>query len=167
MKELYRKYQALIEQAETENNRTYELISKKKASVTRLRNQIEKLENKVYNYPSWYEVILNPLAFRLSQDLHLPYEIYGPFGLSCETSIYFRADMQKSICDQPVFHLTVYPNFGREIFCLEYDTGERTHEYEDGSIGELNGWNKRRAPLPETYAEVLELVKKNYMEQAV
>jgi len=167
MKELYKKYQELIEQAETENNRTYELISKKKASVTRLRNQIEKLENKVYNYPSWYEIILKPLAFRLSQDLHLPYEIYGPFGLSCETSIYFRADMQKSICDQPFLHLTVYPNFGTDSFCLEYDTGERTHEYEDGSIGELNGWNKRRAPLPETYAEVLELVKNNYVEKAV
>lgn len=167
MKELYRKYQELIEQAETENNRTYELISKKKASVTRLRNQIDKLENKVYNYPSWYEVILKPLAFHLSQDLHLPYEIYGPFGLSCETTIYFRADMQKSICDQPVFSLTVYPNFGKTEFCLEYDTGERTNQYAEGSIGALNGGNKRCAPLPETYPEVLELVMKSYMEKPI
>lgn len=167
MKELYRKYQELIEQAETENNRTYELISKKKASVTRLRNQIDKLENKVYNYPSWYEVILKPLAFHLSQDLHLPYEIYGPFGLSCETTIYFRADMQKSICDQPVFSLTVYPNFGKTEFCLEYDTGERTNQYAEGSIGALNGGNKRCAPLPETYSEVLELVRNSYVEKPV
>lgn len=62
MKELYKKYQELVEKAETENNRTYELISKKKSMVVRLRDQIEKLENRVYNYPSWVEVVLKPLA---------------------------------------------------------------------------------------------------------
>ena len=166
MKELYQKYQDLVIKAETENNRTFEMISRKKATVTRLRNQIEKLENHVYNYPSWVEIVLKPLAWRLSQDLHLPYEIYGPFGLSCETSIYFRADMKKSICDQPVFHLTVYPNFGKDVFFLEYDTGVRTGSCQEGSIGALNGFNYVLAPLPDTYEEVLAMTKRNYTEVA-
>lgn len=167
MKELYKKYQELVEKAETENNRTYELISKKKSMVVRLRDQIEKLENRVYNYPSWVEVVLKPLAWKLSKDLHLPYEIYGPFGLSCETSIYLRADMEKSICDQPVYCLTVFPDFGKTEFCLEYDTGERTNRYAENTIGALNGGNKRCVPLPETYPEVLELVMKSYMEKPI
>ena len=42
---------------------------------------------------------------------------------------------------------------------LRYDTYERDNSYERGSIGELNGFNKIEAPLPESIDEIVELIK--------
>ena len=42
---------------------------------------------------------------------------------------------------------------------LRYDTYERDNSYAHGSIGELNGFNKIEAPLPESIDEIIELIK--------
>ena len=42
---------------------------------------------------------------------------------------------------------------------LRYDTYQRDNSYAHGSIGELNGFNKIEAPLPESIDEIIELIK--------
>ena len=42
---------------------------------------------------------------------------------------------------------------------LRYDTCERNNKYQHGSIGELNGFNKIEAPLPESVEEIVKLIK--------
>jgi hypothetical protein len=42
---------------------------------------------------------------------------------------------------------------------LRYDTYERDNSYQRGSIGELNGFNKIEAPLPESIDEIVKIIK--------
>ena len=48
----------------------------------------------------------------------------------------------------------------RTVF-LQYDTYKRNTNYQRGSIGELNGFNKIEAPLPETIDELVKIIKEN------
>jgi len=165
MQALYNHFRDLMIEAQAKTDKSYELIAKKRATIKRLEKQIEKLEKNIYYYPSWVKEVLIPLGQRITERIGLPFEIYGPFGLACETSLYFRADMSKSICDQPTKHITVLPEFGdNRTFYLLYYTGERDNTYEDGSIGALNGFNNRRAPLPDDFEAILEIVNKNSVD---
>ena len=42
---------------------------------------------------------------------------------------------------------------------LRYDTYQRENSYQHGSIGELNGFNKIEAPLPESIDEIVKIIK--------
>ena len=104
---------------------------------------------------------MKPLSDRLSEKLGLPYEIYGPFGLSCETSVYFVKDTKKRVSEQKAKGITVYPECTEDgSIRLKYYTGEKTNDYEPWSIGDLNGFNKVKAPLPESIEEILSLIEK-------
>ncbi len=164
MKELYERYQTLLKEEQARTDEINATIAKKKKSIKLLEKQIEKLESRTYHYPSWVQTVLIPLANKITERIRLSYEIYGPFGLSCETSVYFREDMSKSICDQPTKHITVIPKFSEDNFYLEYYTGEMINEYEQGSIGELNGWNNCRATLPDDFEKIVAIVNKNSKE---
>ncbi len=162
MQELYNHFRDLLIEAQAKTDSAHELVVKKNKTIERLEAQIEKLENNSYYYPSWVKEVLIPLAEKITEQIGLPYEVYGPFGLACETSLYFRADMSKSICEQPTKHITVLPEFGdNRTFYLLYYTGERVNEYAEGSIGDLNGFNYRRAPLPDDFETILAIVNKN------
>ena len=161
MKELYQQFDKLSLQAKANREAAYQLIVQKKEKIKRLEKQIEKLDERTYNYPSWIEVILKPLSDRLSEKLGLPYEIYGPFGLSCETSVYFVKDTKKRVSEQEAKGITVYPEFAEDgSLYLKYYTGKKTDDYEPWSIGDLNGFNKVKAPLPESIEEILAIIEK-------
>lgn len=119
--------------------------------------KLDKLERDLYK-PSRYDIV-SALAKKLSVHYGLPYEIYGPFGLECETSIYLREDMSKSICDQKTISIRLRLFGDYENDWLTYDTGERTNRYAKGSIGELNGYNSVYAPLPKDFNEILKLMR--------
>lgn len=129
------------------------------ARIERANKQLVRLEEKEckLHRPSRYDVI-EALAKKLSEHYGLPYEIYGPFGLECETSIYLRKDMSKSICDQKTISIRLRPFGDRENDWITYDTGERTNRYAKGSMGELNGYNSVYAPLPTDFNEILKLM---------
>ena len=161
MKALYEHYDKLMREAKESTEKGYETIAKKKQSIRRLEKQIEKIEQSIYRYPSWVKEVLTPLADRISERLGLPYEIYGPFGLSCETSVYFQADKETAITDQPIKHLTVLPEYADDhSFYLLYYTGESTNEYMEGSIGYLNGFNNVRATLPDDFEAIMKIISK-------
>lgn len=139
-----------------------------------LENQIAKCQQKLKKLksPSWINNIIVPLAKEIKNRLgKKAYEIYGPFGCECETSIYF-ADKGKDgdieITKVPTLSLTVRPHwihdetYSRTIgFELTYWTGNETNEYAKGTIGELNGLNYVFAPLPNSIEEIIKLLRTN------
>ena len=124
---------------------------------------LERLEHKA---PGWYKNVIEPMAEAISKATGLPYKVYGPFGLSSHTSIYFFTDGKiGDICESPTMGITLYPNFwhtedGTMEFGLQYDTGERRPRYPDGTIGELNDGNVVTAPLPDSLEEILTIMRR-------
>lgn len=135
--------------------------------------QIKRLEKKKSNLGGWISNVLIPLA-----DVLLPlldcetYEILGPFGLRGETSVWFKkANSTEKYCDYSL-NVTVHNEFEEytpykgqycssvmKSVCLYYDTYERDNSYQRGSIGELNGFNKIEAPLPDSIDEIVKIIK--------
>lgn len=139
-----------------------EKIISKKAKAERLKKQIEKLEKQkddIFFGRNWVKGIVEPLAEVLAERSGLKYEIYGPFGIRCSTSIYLRADMSRSITEQETRSITLTPATSEDgtEYC-NYDTGEKIDSYEAGSIGWLNGFNNKSAPLPDTLEEIEKLL---------
>ena len=135
--------------------------------------QIARLEKKKSKLGGWHANLVIPLAEILTPLLDCErYEILGPFGLRGETSIWFKKkDSTAKYCDYSLT-LTIHnewdkDNYYKGQYCmstmksvhLRYDTYERDNSYAHGSIGELNGFNKIEAPLPESIDEIIELIK--------
>ena len=135
--------------------------------------QIARLEKKKSKLGGWHANLVIPLAEILTPLLECEsYEILGPFGLRAETSIWFKKkDSTAKYCDYSLT-LTVHnewdkDNYYKGQYCmsttksvhLRYDTYERDNSYAHGSIGELNGFNKIEAPLPESFDEIVKIIK--------
>jgi len=136
-------------------------IEKRQERIARATKQIEKLNKKMYGkgmWASWIDDILQPLMRDLEKFAGDGWqgEIYGPFGIEAQTSIYLRTDMAMSICDQPTYGLTVYPPDNNGI--MMYQTGEVTNKYPKGSIADMNGMNYVKAVLPDTAEEIWKLM---------
>lgn len=157
MQELYQGYAEAQHEYEREHKRRVKLIQ-------RHQKALDKLERKPLG---WIENVLTPMAEAISKAIEMPYEVYGPFGLSSETSIYFFVNGKKgSITKEPTLSLTLYPEWQYEgtkleTFTLWYDTGERDEKYPPHSLGELNAGNKRKAPLPDGLDSVVELLRRS------
>lgn len=129
--------------------------------IIQKQGQLERLEKRRQKAPwtNWVSGTVAPLAKRLEELTGLTHEIYGPFGLTCSTSIYLRKDMTKSICDQETRSITLRPGWDRQHeFCITYETGEMESNYPSGSLGDLNGMGKATKPLPDTIEEILALL---------
>ena len=135
--------------------------------------QIERLEKKKSRLGGWIANLVTPLAQTLTPLLECDtFEILGPFGLRGETSIWFKKKGSTAkYCDYSL-SLTVHNEWEKDCqykgkYCmgvmknvhLRYDTYKRNDSYERGSIGELNGFNKIEAPLPESIDEILKIIK--------
>ena len=145
------------------------LMAKKKESLA-----IEKLEKKIEWHKKRYEkinvssvdTILIPLANEICKRKGFKhFDIYGPFGLSCETSVYFANKAHEKteevytdidICDIDTWSLTLTPSDSPSGY--SYWTGKETNTYPKGSIGELNGMNQIYAPLPADIDQIIELL---------
>lgn len=135
--------------------------------------QIKRLENKRRKLSGWIDNLVIPLAKILTPLLECEkYEILGPFGLSGETSIWFKKpNSTAQYCDYRLC-LTIETSYDKnytykgeycspvmsEVF-LRYDTGKRVNEYQEGSIGYLNGYNNVEAPLPTSIDEIVKIIK--------
>ena len=160
MSEIYRDYQHADQEFRTKRERLEKLIQSHRRSLAKLER----------NSPGWYKDVVVPLADTISRAIEMPYEIYGPLGLSCHTSIYFFVNGSVgSITENPTLGLTVYPDFrytnestSFKEFVLLYDTGERTRNYADYTIGELNDGNVVKAPLPDDLEEIVALLRRSH-----
>lgn len=133
--------------------------------ILRHKRALEKLQKK----GGWFNCCLISLADEISKRLNMPYEIYGPFGLGAETSIYFFADGEKGdIVHKETYRITLHPSCKdgtgsyAERFYFTYNTGEKRNSYAPGTIGELNGFNNVEAPLPDDMDSIVEIIMKNH-----
>lgn len=141
-------------------------IEKRYERIQRAERQIEKLKNKKENeYAYWFDDVVTPLMNDLAKFAGDGWygEIYGPFGVQCETSIYLRKDMSKSICEQPTYRLCIYPPDDNGV--MKYQTDECINKYPKGSLGELNGMNYVKALLPDTVEEIWKLMRYDGKEE--
>lgn len=140
------------------------------ALIAKHQKRLKKLQEK----GGWYQQVLVPLAEALSKELNMPYDIYGPFGLGSETSIYFFPSGEiGSIVKEDTYSITLHPSSRphddwqtpfEDCFYLTYNTGEKKNEYPEGTIGYLNGFNNVEAELPDDLDKVLEIIRKNFVE---
>jgi hypothetical protein len=65
--------------------------------------------------------------------------------------------VNKSICEQPTYGITVYPP--NELGVMKYQTGEKTNRFPEGSLADLNGMNYVKAQLPDSVEEIWKLMK--------
>ena len=147
-------------------NELYDAFTEKKAELKVLEDKIEKHERSIERLKakyyktcdslSWVKCLVYPLAEELKNLVGAEkYDVYGPFGLRAETSIYLRkGKMSGSIT------LTPHDNFR-----LYYDTGEKRGQYEARSLGALNGMDNVEAPLPDDVSEIAALL--HWFEEAV
>lgn len=98
---------------------------------------------------SWRDSAAVALAADLRKVTGEPTKISGPFGLRSEIIIDVG---QKCITITPEFN----DNFGFMIFC---DTGARTNEYPEESLGGWNNMNNVQIPLPDTLDEIVKYLR--------
>ena len=165
MEKITELYNAYLQKSQ-EERRINERIIDHERQIARLNKKKDKLGG-------WHANLVIPLAEILTPLLECEsYEILGPFGLRAETSIWFKKkDSPAKYCDYSL-SLTVHNewetnNYYKGKYCMGamknvhlcYDTFKRDNSYERGSIGELNGFNKIEAPLPESIDEIVKIIK--------
>jgi len=148
------KHQAIINKAK-ENVKTAEnRLQKAQARVKKLERQLNKLPR-----TGWVDGVVEPLAKVLAERTGLHWDVYGPFGVMCETSIYLMKDKDISITKQKTLAIRLEPHFDQHgNLIIRYRTGETTNEYPKGSTGWMNGMNCITAPLPDTIEEIQALL---------
>lgn len=137
------------------------------------QRQLRRLEKKM-KYTSWLDYILHPMAKALTPMLNCTeYEILGPFGIKGETSIWFKKkDSNAEYCDYSLTvtlhcdynddstYKGVYIHHSTKSVTLKYDTGARDNSYQPNSLGELNGFNKIEAVLPDDLNEIVKIIRR-------
>lgn len=129
------------------------------AKIERLNKKLVKVEKAIEDTPyvGTYRLI-ECLAEELSENLGLEYRIYGPFGINCETSIYFVRNKCDDICGSPTVGLNLRPSKKNNEDWLVYWNGEVTNNYQPGSIGYLNNCHHVYVPLPDKTEDILKLL---------
>ena len=154
-KTAYSKTKAKIEKIE---DKIYELEQQK----NKLKNKAEKQKEKHYkildNIPSGthYDIIemIAKEIMRRNPEIN-SYELLGPFGINCETSIWFFADKiipeNQDRINKIMYSLTFH-------YHLLVWNGGINNTYEKGSLGSLNGDNKIMVHV-ESIEQLEELMK--------
>lgn len=143
--------------------------------VSKLEEQLRKTEAKLdklaLKRPYVIQDFVIPLAKELKARMGLKaYEIYGPFGICGETTIYLSnngIDDDIPITRVETWSITLEWNYNEDgTINLLYQTPEKTNKYGPNTIGALNGLNDVYAPLPDTIEEVIKLLRNNKKEDA-
>ncbi len=120
--------------------------------IERLNRKLKRLESK---YPYWIEEIVKPIAEKLVKKMSdRYYDILGPFGLTCETSIHFYKKSDKENVKSITFRPGNLDNGEIKIV----DNTVNTHRYKCGTIGEINRMNYSTILMTKTINELLKYV---------
>lgn len=124
------------------SQRYYEKKQKLENTISKAEEKLRVLKDKA---PSWINNLLIPLAKEIKKRLNMKaYEIYGPFGVTCETHIYFSnygKDGDIKITKVNALRLTIYPSLKNNEFDLVCED--------------------MTTPLPRTVDEIIKLLKSN------
>ena len=147
-------------------DKIHQLEEKKKAIELKIEKEWHKNFGDI-------KLIYKPLAENKRQKMNIKYyEIYGPFGLDHETSIFFSNESKKpsksekfglcrpiDICNVDTYGLYDLVTRGENETEVHYATGEETNEFSKDSIGYLNGFNRVRKPLPDSLDEIIKVLR--------
>ena len=141
-------------------NELYKAYSNKNKKMNEIDEKIYQLQKKKEKLwkQSWVDMTVIPLAKELAKRMNMHYEIYGPYGLRCETTIYLLKKRERNIVKNDTWSITLTPHgFGGDFY-LNYDTGERREEFPAGTIGMMNHLDHVEARLPDTIEEIEDLL---------
>lgn len=147
------------------------LIEKEKEAIEALQRKIawhEKKQRKLEESGSFFKTVIYPLCEEICRRKNFKYyEIYGPFGMDEQFSLYFSNDGGVALGETtipitkvPTWSITLAREKESESG-LRYWTGERDGQYQRMSIGWLNGFDKVFKPLPANIDEIIELLEFN------
>lgn len=153
-----------VSEASTANQQAREAYEAKERKyqeeLTRVQRKLARYQQKrgdLIPTFDWVKTFVHPLAQAVQEELRLgSYEVYGPFGLRAEVSIYWH-ELPDGAGD-PIYHLTVIPRNLKEGV-IHYDIGRQTSTFAKGTIGALNGFANETAPLPDTLEELIHHLK--------
>ena len=153
MLDIVEKFNDLKRREKAERDELDRKIEEREAQLKRLQKRRDNVTS-----TNWIDGIVKPLAEALAVHTGLPCTICGPFGLSCETSIYLFEDADKSICEQKTRSIRIIPVFKYNDSTVVYDTGEKSGKYADGTIGATNNLDRVTRPLPDSIEEIVALL---------
>ena len=147
------------------------LVEKEKEAIEALQKKIawhEKKQRKLEKRGSFFETVIYPLCEEICRRKNFKYyEIYGPFGMDEQFSLYFSNDGGETL-GKTAIPITKVPTWSIELAWekenesgLRYWTGERDGQYQRMSIGWLNGFDKVFKPLPANIDEIIKLLEFN------
>ena len=108
------------------SERYYEKRLELEETIARAESKLREIKDKA---PNWINNLVKPLAKEIKKRLGMKaYDIYGPFGLDCEVSIYFSN--QGKIGNIPItkvdtLKLTIYPQIRKtefDLVCADKET---------------------------------------------
>lgn len=156
--------QAYIQKTEETKRSRAEIedqITKKEEKVQRLQKQIEKLKEKEIkvHYPSWIDELVEPIAKFFAEEFGMDYEIFGPFGMRGQLTIYWKKEKDVSIVDQSCKYLRLVPLDLKDAE-LGYETGnDKDGKPYDLGSSDPNGFQREVKPLPDSFEEIRNLIK--------
>lgn len=138
-------YKPYVRKVKRHNKLNDQIDAEIKAQEKKLE-QLRERKSKI-NYPHWNEHFLMSLAKEICERLKIEtYEIYGPFGLRCDTSLHF-------IKNGKSLSVSFIPD-GDEGELLVLHDKNRDHNKDP------NGFSSKTSQLPETVSEIIEMMEK-------
>ncbi len=148
-------------------------IEKREKQVERLKAKREKAWK---SSPSWINETINPIAEAMLE--HLPgryYEILGPFGLGARVSIHFYKEgitedtpWEERFTGDNCLSITFEPCDLTSGDIRLVDEKTDTGKFARNTLGEVNGFNHPRMPMPRSTQGLISfLMKQNKPEEEV
>jgi hypothetical protein len=155
----------MIKDLINKRNEICDKADKKEAQIERAQKLLRRYKEK----SSWVETLLVPIAKAIvEKEGFFKFQTMGPFGLNCETSLWFfrrKEDYEAYRNNEPdsltpIISIQFRPvgyndENGRYRIGLSVTTHEKVVEYPAGSIGALNGFGKKQIDIDDWDLETL------------
>lgn len=163
---ILQEYTSKLAVYETERDRLYERTDRLERQLESRRAALNRLRG-----PYWRDEVVGKLAELLAP--HFPeystYELMGPFGMQATLSIHFYKEAIKpgdpwleDNCISVAFVPgRVFSTTGDGQVDL-LDTATDTGQYGQGTMGDVNGMNHPRVPMPDTIEELVAWMKRDW-----
>ena len=155
IKSIRERYVLLLSAYETKSDTIQNRIDQLENKLTWNRNRSSKLY--LEKHPYWLDEIIDPIAQLMAK--HFPdrtYNILGPFGIDCRTSIHFY---KKGIAEEERFSgdnclsITFVPGDLHKGDIMVEDTTTDIGKFAKGTLGEVNGMNHPKIDIPDNANE--------------
>lgn len=161
---LVKEYQAKVNERGNKWNELLDGMVKKTKEIERLTEEKRMIQKEFdaisQTYPSWMEIVIEPIAKEVAKAIGLEYIIFGIFGKRGQVSIFFVEDKQKLVVNQPSksLHLMVENVFEGVLY---YETGRGIGGHPEPLMekDDPDGYSREILPLPQDMKEIVPLIR--------